>query len=123
MKQPPARIPRRILAGMPAVWAALYLGHAAGCGALFLWLMLSLCQREPHYPYPRKSRPYASRLFFAFSGGTFVLLRFSGQLSFPAAYPGIAAFSVMIASLLWQWKLPKRRRLMFSLILLFIACM
>lgn len=123
MKRQPVRMPRWILAGMPAVCAALWLGHTAGSGVLFMWLLLGLVQRQPRYPYPRKSRPFFSRLFFAFSGGAFVIILFSGWFPDNAAYPGTAALAMLTASFLWQCRLPKRWQIISSIVMLFIACM
>lgn len=123
MNHRPIRMPRWILAGMPVVWAALWLGHTAGSAALLLWLLPTLWQRQPKYPYPRKSRRSIARLFFAFSGGAFVILCFSSWASSAFSYPGTACIAVVMASLLWQWHLPNRWRLLMSFVLLFIACM
>ncbi|MBQ9944287.1 MAG: hypothetical protein IJO67_07980 [Clostridia bacterium] len=123
MNHRPIRIPRWILAGMPVVWAALWLGHTAGSAALLLWLLTGFLQKQPQYPYPRKSRRSIARLFFAFSGGAFVIFCFSGRASSALSYPGTACIAVVTASLLWQWQLPNRWRLPISFVLLFIACM
>lgn len=122
MKHRFIRMPRWILAGMPAVWAALCLGHTAGSAALFMWLLSLFLQKQPQYPYPRKSRRSIVRLFFAFSGGAFLMLALAENTSF-IAYPGIACFSVVTAGLMWQWQLPKKWQAALSILLLIIACM
>ena len=114
---------RWILWGMPAVCAALLAGHTAGCLALAMWLILGLAQKKPRYPYPRKSRPLFHRLFFAFSGGAFVIIRFGEWLPSYTAYPGTAALATLTSSFLWQCRLPLRWQKAAALLLLFIACM
>ena len=114
-------MPRWILAGMPAFVAALCLGRGVGGVVLLLWLILGISGKQPQYPYPRKSRPYASRLFFAFSGGLFVLMRF-GERNF-IAYPGIAALSAMVTCVLWQWPWRRKWQWIAGSIFLIIACM
>lgn len=116
------RMPRWILAGMPAVWAALCLGHTAGSAALFLWLLPGYLRKQPHYPYPRKSRRSIVRLFFAFSGGAFLMLSLA-EIVPVMAYPGISCFTVITAGFMWQWQLPKRWQAALSFLLMLIACM
>lgn len=129
MKKQPVRMPRRILWGMPVILAMLYWGHTGGgAAALFLWLTANAALPEAPYPYPRKSRRSWPRLFFAFSGGFFVLFRLIKLaahlgIPFPPAYPGISALSVTAAGGLWQWPLKKKWKILGGVLLCISAGM
>lgn len=98
-----ARLQKRLLMGMPIIWAAAWAGPAGGSLGLLAWAGLCALSPGPVYPYPRKRRVPAARLFFAWAAGTgmlFCLHALQQILSMPVALclPGNACLACLAAA-------------------------
>lgn len=124
-----ARMPKRLLLGLIPVGIFSAAWHTGGGGlALAAWIVLCACIPGPAYPYPRKSRVHAARLFFTWAGGFFTLsfcLQTSQRFALPpfAFLPGAGALCVLAAAFCYTVSMEKRSRLLLSFLLVFSAGM